>query len=231
MFDCGCSLGVSRFLGFASMLPKEPSEGGLDGSEPSANGQRFLDWLRKIEVDVVVFDMDCTMGSGHCGGGILKEAAPEYIAGASPDFVEALRLLAAEPDLRLAVATNSDPEEYNLEGQSHETHILGPDLATELIKHWCPEALPKFEVMVGYDPSLPEHADDPMLPGKTWHMRKIADFYGVAAKRMVLFDDSAPNLETDDGWRGVLIRDGHVGFQFADCFADDLMAQEASKLE
>eukprot|EP00439_Symbiodinium_sp_Y106_P039165 s2340_g4.t2 len=168
---------------------------------------------------VVLIEKDCTMGSGHCGGGIRKEAAAEYIAGASPDFVEALQLLAAEPDIRLAVATNSDPVEYDLPGQSRETHILGPDLAAALIGHWCPQALPKFEAMVGFDPSLPEHADEPMLPGKTWHMRRIAELTGVPAKKMVLFDDAARNLETDDGWRGVLVRDGRVGFQFKDAFA------------
>merc|ERR1719510_397107 len=146
-----------------------------------------------------------TMGSGHCGPGILRgEAVENYIAAASPDFVEALCLLARVPGIKLAVATASDPAEYGLPGQSRDTHLLGPDLACELIGRWCPEALPHFEIMVGHDPSF--HPDQPKLPGKSLAMRRIAAHYGVDPSRMVLIDDSSRQLETDDGWHGLLVR-------------------------
>eukprot|EP00913_Durusdinium_trenchii_P032475 g30404.t1 len=127
-----------------------------------------------------------------------EEDAGAYIAKASPDFVEALRALVAL-DFKLAVATNSDPAEYDLPGQSRESHILGPDLATALIKYWCREALPKFEVMVGFDPDL---HDDPRLLGKSHHMRIIAEHYQVPFEEMLLIDDSARNLRNTDGWQG-----------------------------
>ncbi|CAJ1439995.1 unnamed protein product [Effrenium voratum] len=157
-------------------------------------------------------------GSGPLRRGHLEgEHASEYIGKASPDFVEALRALTSS-DVRLAVATNSDPLEYDLPGQSSETHILGPDLAAALIKHWCPEALDKFEVMVGIDPDLPARKEEEKLPGKSRHMRVIAEHYKVPFSQMLLIDDSARNLNNTDGWQGrMLVREPSVGFRFADC--------------
>lgn len=104
--------------------------------------------------------------------------------------------------------------EYDLPGQSKETHLLGPDLASELINRWCPEALPRFEIMVGHDPRL--HPEEPKLPGKSVAMRRIAAHYGVASERMLLIDDSKFQLETADGWHGLHVR-GKTGFSFDDC--------------
>eukprot|EP00931_Biecheleriopsis_adriatica_P025905 TRINITY_DN15816_c0_g1_i1.p1 TRINITY_DN15816_c0_g1~~TRINITY_DN15816_c0_g1_i1.p1 ORF type:complete len:232 (+),score=43.63 TRINITY_DN15816_c0_g1_i1:47-742(+) len=185
--------------------------------------QHFVAWLLSSEIEVVVWDMDQTMGAGHCGEGILRSEMDEYIAAASPDFVEAITVLARLPGIRMAVATNSDPAEYELPGKSRESHILGPDLATELIKHWCPEALPKFEVIFGFYPELPCHRDVPRLPGKSVHMRHIANHYGVQFRNMVLIDDSVTCLENEDGWAGVLVRDVRVGFRFEDCISDDIV--------
>jgi hypothetical protein len=165
--------------------------------------------------------MDLTMGSGHCGEGLPHAEIDKYIAGASPDFVEAARVLSRIPDIKLAVATNSDPAEYDLPGQSPQTHMLGPDLARALISHLCPDALPSFEIMVGFDHNC--HKDVPWSPGKSWHMRRIADHYKVPFQRMVLIDDTASRLENTDGWRGVLVRDQCTGFHFEDCFVDDCL--------
>ncbi|CAL1169073.1 unnamed protein product [Cladocopium goreaui] len=85
----------------------------------SSRCRAFIAKLRERGIKVVVWDMDQTMGGGHCGEGILKEQAAEYIAQASPDFVEAVRALYLL-DFKLAVATNSDPLEYDLPGQSRE---------------------------------------------------------------------------------------------------------------
>ncbi|CAK9068405.1 Hypothetical protein SCF082_LOCUS34450, partial [Durusdinium trenchii] len=201
----GCTRGVQRLLVTLKLLPAE--------AKLSPGCLLFVQYLRARSIKVVVFDMDLTMGGGHCGEGILKEDAGAYIAKASPDFVEALRALVAL-DFKLAVATNSDPAEYDLPGQSRESHILGPDLATALIKYWCREALPKFEVMVGFDPDL---HDDPRLLGKSHHMRIIAEHYQVPFEEMLLIDDSARNLRNTDGWQGLLVREPKVGFRFEDC--------------
>lgn len=201
-----------------------PSESkALAGTSPRC--RTFIAWLLALDIEVVVWDMDLTMGSGHCGEGILRgEAVEQYVAGASLDFVEALRVLAQLPGLKLAVATASDPAEYGLPGQSQDTHLLGPDLASELIGRWCPESLPRFEIMVGHDPRL--HPEEPKLTGKSWAMRRIASHYGVDPSRMVLIDDSAHQLETSDGWHGLLVR-GRQGFSFDDCLEDAAAPEEA----
>merc|ERR1719329_1525009 len=145
------------------------------------------------------------MGSGHCGPGLPVAKQGDYVAGASADFVEAAKVLSRMPGMRLAVATNSDPAEYELEGQSRETHILGPDLAAALIRHHCgPDVLARFEVMVGHDPDM--HKDMTPLLGKSVHMRKIAQHFGSRFETMVLIDDSPSRLENIDGWHGVLVR-------------------------
>merc|ERR1711924_198099 len=149
------------------------------------------------------------MGSGHCGEGQPLEKMKEYIEGASPDFVEAIKVLSKIPGVRLAVATNSDPVEYDLPGQSRQTHILGPDLARALINHWSPDTLPCFEIMVGFDPKL--HKDVPPALGKSVHMRRIAEHYHVPFECMLLIDDTPHNLENNDGWQGVLVRDPNIG--------------------
>lgn len=180
--------------------------------------RRFVGWVFANNFEVVVFDMDLTMGSGHCGDGLLRgDAVEKYIAAASPDFVEAIKVLHRLPGIRLAVATNSDPKEYELPGQSRDTHLLGPDLARELIGRWCPEALPHFEVMVGFDPTL--HPGVPPLPGKSVHMRQISDHYKVSFDNMVLIDDVPRCLENNDGWHGILVNSQRRGFRFDDCFA------------
>jgi len=181
--------------------------------------RRFVAWVMAREIKVVVFDMDLTMGAGHCGTGLELADLDSYVDAASPDFVEAATILSRIPGVRLAVATNSDPAEYDLPGQSCETHILGPDLAQHLIRRRCPEALPHFGIMVGFDPEL--HEDVPRLPGKSVHMRQIAAHYGVPFRNMVLIDDSASRLENTDGWHGVLVRNTSIGFRFEDCFVDD----------
>lgn len=180
--------------------------------------KRFIAWVLARGIEVVVFDMDLTMGGGHCGEGLPRDKLEDYIDMASPDFVEAAVVLCHIPGVHLAVATMSDPAEYDLPGQSRDTHILGPDLAEALIKHWCPEALPKFGIMVGFDGSL--HEDIPAELGKSLHMRRIAKHYGVPFERMVLIDDNLDCLKTCDGWHGVHVRDRRFGFRFEDCFDD-----------
>eukprot|EP00931_Biecheleriopsis_adriatica_P005650 TRINITY_DN107144_c0_g1_i1.p1 TRINITY_DN107144_c0_g1~~TRINITY_DN107144_c0_g1_i1.p1 ORF type:complete len:302 (+),score=40.93 TRINITY_DN107144_c0_g1_i1:53-958(+) len=189
----------------------------LAGASPRC--RHFVAWVLANGFEVVVFDMDLTMGSGHCGYGIKLEDLDKYISGASPDFVEAVQVLSKIPGVQLAVATNSDPAEYDLPGQSRKTHILGPDLAKALISHWCPDAVDSFSIMVGFDHDC--HKDVPLLPGKSWHMRRIAEHCKVPFSRMVLIDDSASRLANNDGWRGVLVRDHCTGFHFEDCLVDD----------
>mmetsp|Transcript_29088 Transcript_29088/g.73707 ORF Transcript_29088/g.73707 Transcript_29088/m.73707 type:complete len:239 (-) Transcript_29088:46-762(-) len=191
-------------------------EGGHGGNPAhSARCQAFIEWLDARNLDVVVFDMDRTMSRGHCGQGLPRDQIQGYLDGRSHDFVEAAKALSELGRHRLAVATGSDPLEYDLPGQGRDTHILGPDLAAALLDRWCPEARAKFEVMVGYDFEL--HGGNAHDKGKRYHMRRIAEHYGVEFRQMVLFDDSQGCLENEDGWLGVKVSDS-VGFRFEDCF-------------
>mmetsp|Transcript_127141 Transcript_127141/g.283420 ORF Transcript_127141/g.283420 Transcript_127141/m.283420 type:complete len:216 (+) Transcript_127141:116-763(+) len=187
------------------------------GSAPmeSQRCDRFVAWVVSSGLEVVVFDMDHTMSGMHCGSGLPIDQCHTYIEATSADFAEAARALHRIPGLHLAVATGSDPCEYDIEGQSRETHILGPDLAEAVIRYHCPEALPGFEIMVGYDWRL--HGERSEEKGKRYHMQKIAAHYGVAFSRMLLIDDTPSNLENEDGWHGVLVRDASKGFRFEDC--------------
>lgn len=159
------------------------------------------------------------MSAGHCGPGLRVEQLESYISATSNDFVEATRtLLSSNTGVKFAIATGSDPVEYGIEGQSKETHILGPDLAFALIKHHSPECMKLFEIAVGYDCRLhPEDvAEGVNIEGKRHHMRKIRDHFGVEFHEMVLIDDSDSSLVNEDGWRGIKV-DGDVGFKFMHC--------------
>jgi hypothetical protein len=180
----------------------------------------FLNWVKSNGFKVVVFDMDCTMSRSHCGPGLLRDKLDEYIGNASPDFIHALQILSKQSEIRCAVATGSDPAEYNLPGQSPDTHILGPDLATAVISAHCPDALHLFEIMVGYDYRLHDVESDETCAyenreGKRHHMRLIKDHYGVDHREMVLFDDATSSLINEDGWVGVKVNKKH-GFRFSD---------------
>lgn len=176
---------------------------------------KFISFLKKSDIQCIVFDMDHTMSAFHCGEGIRKAEQREYIRAASKDFVALASALAVEPKFRLAVATGSDPAEYDLPGQSRETHILGPDLATALINQTCPAfVLPRFEIMVGYDYRL--HGKEPTNRGKRYHMRKISKFYNIPFEQMLIIDDSVSSLKNEDGWHGMLVHDRSIGLSRVD---------------
>jgi len=193
----------------------------------SMNAELFIEWLRGEGIQVVVWDMDRTMSSGHCGTGLPLEKLSEYVQGCSVDFIATMRQMFIENQklpgsFKLAVATGSDPLEYDLPGQSRASHILGPDLATEVIRTHCPEILPTFEIMIGYDCRLHhrevnETAEGQQLnvEGKRHHMRVIQDFYQVPFERMLLIDDANSSLVNEDGWKGWKVN-GTLGFSFND---------------
>jgi hypothetical protein len=137
------------------------------------NFEEFMDWIKKNDFQVIVWDMDCTMSSKHCGEGLPLEKLEEYINSASLDFVTIIKEIPKiETKIKFAVATGSDPKEYNLHPKGKESHILGPDLATKLIEHHSPNSLKLFEIMVGYDCRLHENKNDPSYKGKIKQKKK-----------------------------------------------------------
>jgi len=188
---------------------------------------RVLEKLSRFSC--VVFDMDHTISSQHCGSGLPLADLPHYINAASWDFILLADALAAK-GVKLAVATGSDAAEYDLPGHSRQTHICGEDLVAALLHHVCkPATLKSFDIFVGYDDRLqPEDADKgeregPVgrrMDGKRHHMRRIAAHYGCAPSGMVLFDDVLGNLENEDGWHGIHVRERAEGLRFEDIFCD-----------
>ena len=178
---------------------------------------KFIKFLKTKGIRCVVFDMDHTMSACHCGAGLPRTGLQNYIRSVSSDFVALASTLASEeePGFQLAVATGSDPAEYDLPGQSRDTHILGPDLATAVIEQTCPShVLPKFKIMVGYDYRL--HGKVPTQKGKRHHMREISKFYGVPFEQMIIIDDSMSSLKNEDGWHGMLVHKRDAGFTRSD---------------
>lgn len=174
----------------------------------------FVCWLRSVGISVVVWDMDQTMTGGHCGQGQPRTKLDEYIDATSADFVSVATVLAARGEVRQGVATSSDPKEYKCAGQSRKTHLCGADLATELLQHKAPAALPAFQALVGYDYRL--HGRIATHKGKRFHMRQIAAQYKVPFEQLLLIDDSPANLQNEDGWRGLAVQRPREGFRLDD---------------
>jgi hypothetical protein len=211
-----------------------------------------LNTLRARAINTVVWDMDHTMSAMHCGDGLALSELDAYVGAASDDFVALSRALAFyRPEFQQAVATGSDPAEYELPGHSRCSHILGPDLARAIIRRRCcsggryvkpdgaavaatsaaanadaaADVLQSFGIMVGFDYRLHERsfpgAESVNRKGKRHHMRRIAQHYGCAFEQMLLLDDSPSSLENEDGWAGVRVRDRKVGFRFSDLLGED----------
>lgn len=105
--------------------------------------------------------------------GLRREDVGVYLNGKSNDFVEAATAIAVFGRHKLAVATGSDPLEYDLPGQNRETHILGPDLAAALIDMCVPSRL---ELCIFWVLGLPRRAapcqcfPNPIL---TWQQNQV----------------------------------------------------------
>ena len=76
----------------------------MSASSPISGADSFLEWVQNHGFEVVVFDMDRTMSSFHCGSGLKKEEMHDFIANASGDFVTALEGLKTV-NFKCAVAT------------------------------------------------------------------------------------------------------------------------------
>ena len=180
-----------------------------------SNFTEFIQWINNNNFEVIVWDMDRTMSSKHCGDGLPKQLLQEYIDAASIDFVTILKeIVKTKLNIKFAVATGSDPLEYNLHADG--THILGPDLAKELINFHCPVAIELFGIMVGYDCRLHENKNLPHFQGKRHHMRLIQQHFNVDFDKILLIDDSLSLLVNEDGWKGIQVN-GDLGFQFSHC--------------
>jgi hypothetical protein len=76
----------------------------MDIVDDAGEGERFVEWIRTNGFEVVVFDMDQTMSTSHCGSGLKKEDMHKFISKASGDFIKAANALSVV-NFRCAVAT------------------------------------------------------------------------------------------------------------------------------
>ena len=195
--------------------------------------RKCLKWLDERGIQVVVWDMDHTMSSKHCGDGLELDKLEEYVQSTSKDFVALSRALAFKK-YKQALATGSDPAEYELPNHSRCTHICGPDLAKKIIQTHVLKALPSFEIMVGYDHRLHTAApkDDGSTlvnnTGKRHHLRRIQQHYNVPYENMLLIDDSPSSLVNEDGWSGLLVHDRTIGFQFSDMLGKNIQPMDTN---
>ena len=125
MSDAPRDPSMAAFLDDAATAASPPATAASHTTRDRAS--QLVDDLLVWDVRVVVWDMDHTMSNQHCGAGLPRTALDSYLDAVSPDFVRLVKALVACPvrRFRLAVATGSDEAEYELEGQSRETHILG----------------------------------------------------------------------------------------------------------
>ena len=72
---------------------------------------KFVKFLKEKGIRCVVFDMDHTMSSSHCGEGLLLAELQNYVRSVSTDFISLVSSLALDGAFELAVATGSDPAE------------------------------------------------------------------------------------------------------------------------
>jgi hypothetical protein len=178
-----------------------------------------LQWLKEKKISTVVWDMDHTMSGQHCGDGLEISNLNAYLNAVSEDFVLLSNALAFH-NIKQAVATGSDPAEYEIKSRNRCTHVLETDLATQLIKTKCNErVLKSFEIMVGFDCRihLNNFLDGDVVvnrKGKRHHMRRIRTFYDETFENMLLIDDSKSSLINEDGWHGMRVQDPNVALAY-----------------
>ena len=81
-----------------------------------------------------------------------------------------------------------------------ETHLLGEDLATVVLKSTLNSEDSKAFFIVAYNPQYRgEEGKRPENAAKLRHVRLIAKHYGVSTQQVILFDDVKENVEHTQG--------------------------------
>eukprot|EP00667_Euglena_gracilis_P019367 EG_transcript_20747 len=170
---------------------------------------------------VVAFDMDQTLVCRHSQGRLRCGDVPAYVAAASPDAVALILELHAR-GIRLAIATHSDTAEYGKTRDavtgaptSPETHRLGDDLASAVLQALFPPALAAAVHVVAFNPGA-RGVTDAADNYKRYHVRRIAEHFGVPPTAVLLFDDDEDNCQhTEEGFSACRVLPER-GFRFQD---------------
>lgn len=204
-------LGGGWYAGWFSGTPSKPDQ--------------MVQELHRRGIRVVAFDVDYVMSAASVGDGLPRHELGDFLAKTSQDFVPAARAL-AQHGFKLAVACRGEdsarkppppPSSAGARGASasgFEAPLLGPDVARALLSQRCPEVLPHFEAIAGFEAR--PHDGRPEDVGRRRHMRHIARHYRVECREVLFFGSSPEDLSNEDSWSGVLCRDKREGFRFDD---------------
>ena len=191
------------------------------GSNIDSNIQKCVNCLEANSIRAVVFDMDQTAVAMHSRGNLLRIDAERFFESATLDF----RRLVPELHRRgfhLSIATHSDEEDFT-KGRianevNPETHIMGTELAAELVEHCFPGEIASSFFIVAYNPRPRGQLDNPLNCMKRYHMREIQQHFSVSSKEIIFFDDVlkiVDDCSNHCGVRSVLV-DAKYGFRLTD---------------
>lgn len=147
--------------------------------------------LQKNGIKLVVFDMDLTAVRQHSRGKLSRSALEEYLSHATPAFLALVPRL-YDHGFHLAIATHSDEAEFDGIDVQRETHILGTELATRLVRDCFSQEVSDAFAIVAYNPRVhPEQCNLEDYQFKRYHMRFLLSKFGVQSTQVAFFDDTA----------------------------------------
>lgn len=192
--------------------------------------EKGLEILKKHHIRIVVFDVDQTAIAAHSRGTLLRSNVAQFSSKATPAFLELVSALHVDGNFHLAIATHSDQAEFkngrHVDEIHPSTHIMGFELATEMLQRCFPSEIAQSFFVVSYNPRARGTMDDPENCIKRYHMREIRNHFGASCNEIIFFDDT-PEVVSDCldycGVKAVLV-DANNGFQIGDllnAFDDD----------
>jgi len=173
--------------------------------------------IKKQGYKVVVFDMDQTAVSMHSRGRLKRSEIEQFVSKTSNDFKLIVPAL-AEEGIKLAIATHSDEAEFIRDDVDKETHILGEELAREVLRRNFSQQLVKDFFIVAFNPRWRSEGTQPAFREKRFHMRKISEHFNVDPRSILFFDDNdtvAGDCNQTCNVRAIKV-DPAVGFQLSD---------------
>ena len=183
---------------------------------------RCLELLNKHRIRIVVFDMDQTAIAAHSRGTLLRSDLAEFASRATPAFLQLVPALYKDGTFQLAVATHSDEAQFktgcHVDEIDPSTHIMGFELATQMLQICFPAEIAQSFLVVSYNPRARGTMEDPDNCVKRHHMREIRNYFGASSKDILFFDDTPEVVSdclTSCGVKAVQVN-ANVGFQIED---------------
>lgn len=181
-----------------------------------------LELLKKHRIRVVVFDMDQTAIAAHSRGTLLRSNVKQFASKATSAFLQLVAALYDDGSFQLAIATHSDEAQFKTGRHVNEinpsTHIMGFELATQMLQKCFPSEVAQSFFVVSYNPRARGTMEDQENCVKRYHMREIRNYFGASSKEIIFFDDT-PEVVKDClencGVKAVLV-DANKGFQIED---------------